>query len=61
MTAHAGLHGGDTGLLGLLHRKVAVLALDLVLTCVDVVAEENRLARSGKPGGITGGKYWSGE
>src|SRR5215210_1095906 len=46
MTAHAGLHRWDAGLGRYRHRVVAVLALNLVLAGVDVVAEEDRLART---------------
>jgi hypothetical protein len=59
MASHAGLHRGDTRLRRDGDRVVAVLALDLVLTGVDVVAEENRLARSFEAATIGGGEHGS--
>jgi hypothetical protein len=44
MAAHAGLEARDTRLIRYAHAVVAVLALDLVLAGVDVVAEKDGLA-----------------
>ena len=52
VAAHARLHGRDARLGRDRHRVVAVLALDLELTRVDVVAEEDRLARPFERSGI---------
>ena len=54
VASHAGLQRGDPGLGRYRDRVVAVLALNLVLPGVNIVAKEDRLARASQTRGVGG-------
>jgi len=59
VTPHAGLHRRYTRLGRDVNRIVTVLTLHLVLAGMDVVAKENRLARTLEVAAIGGREMWS--